>query len=90
VVGGERLSSALAHTSAVTASTVQLVRAGEATGDLAGMLEHAARIEGEWAEQRVKALVRIVEPVMILVFGVIVAVIAASLLQAVYSVRPVA
>jgi general secretion pathway protein F len=90
VVAGERLSSALTHTDALTASTVQLVRAGEATGDLAGMLEHASRIEGEWAEQRVKGLVRIVEPILILIFGVIVAVIAASLLQAVYSVRPVA
>ena len=90
VVGGERLSAALAHVDALTVSTVQLVRAGEATGDLATMLSHAARIEGEWAEQRVKSLVRIVEPVLILVFGIIVAVIAASLLQAVYSVRPVA
>ena len=90
VVSGERLSTSLAHTSALTPSTVQLVRAGEATGDLAAMLDHAARIEGDWAEERVKGLVRIIEPVLILVFGAIVALIAAALLQAVYSVRPVA
>ena len=90
VVGGERLSSALARTRALTPAAIQLVRAGEATGDLASMLDHAARLEGEWAEERVKSLVRLLEPALILVFGAIVALIAAALLQAVYGVRPVA
>jgi type II secretory pathway component PulF len=37
----------------------------------------------------VRTLVRVIEPSLIVVFGGIVAVIAAALLQAVYSVRPV-
>ena len=89
VIGGERLSSALRATDALTLGSVQLVRAGEATGRLAEMLEQAGKIEGEWTMERVNALVRIIEPALILVFGVIVATIAAALLQAVYSVRPV-
>ena len=89
VIGGERLSSALRATDALTPGAVQLVRAGEATGRLAEMLEHAGRIESDWTTDRVNALVRVIEPALILLFGVVVAVIAAALLQAVYSVRPV-
>jgi general secretion pathway protein F len=88
VIGGERLSAALARTHAGSAGLVQLVRAGEATGDLAPMLAHAARLDAEFAEARVRALVRAIEPTLILLFGAIVALIAAALLQAVYSVRP--
>jgi general secretion pathway protein F len=89
VIGGERLSSALRATDALTPGSVQLVRAGEATGRVAEMLEQAGKIEGEWTMERVNALVRIIEPALILIFGAIVATIAAALLQAVYSVRPV-
>lgn len=88
VIEGERLSSALARTSAGSAGLVQLVRAGEATGELAPMLAHAAKLDAEFAEARVRALVRSIEPALILAFGAIVALIAAALLQAVYSVRP--
>ncbi len=52
------------------------------------MLAHAARIEDDRAEQRVRSLVRVLEPAMIIVFGGVVALVAAALLQAVYSVRP--
>jgi general secretion pathway protein F len=89
VIGGERLSAALQATEALTPGTVHLVRAGEATGHLGEMLDRAGQIEGEWAAERVKAMVRVIEPALILVFGAIVAVIAAALLQAVYSVRPI-
>ena len=89
VIAGERLSAAIEAHGALTPTVVQLIRAGEATGDLAGMLDHAARLERELAEERVKAFVQVLEPALIVLFGGIVAVIAASLLQAVYSVRPV-
>lgn len=88
VIAGERLSSALARTGAGSEGLIQLVRAGEATGELAPMLGHAARLDAEFAEARVRALVRLIEPSLILVFGAIVALVAAALLQAVYSVRP--
>jgi type II secretory pathway component PulF len=52
------------------------------------MLEHASRIESERAERIVKAAVRLVEPALIIVFGGLVALVAAALLQAVYAVRP--
>jgi general secretion pathway protein F len=67
---------------------VRLVRAGEETGRLAELLDHAARIEAERAQEQTRAIVRLLEPGIILAFGGIVALVAAALLQAVYSVRP--
>jgi type II secretory pathway component PulF len=52
------------------------------------MLAHAARLEREYAVGRTKALVRLLEPSLILIFGGIVAFVAAALLQALYSIRP--
>jgi len=72
----------------MTPTAVRLVQAGEETGRLAHMLAHAATLEREQAERKLHAAVRLLEPGMILVFGGIVAVVAAALLQAIYSVRP--
>jgi general secretion pathway protein F len=88
VTRGESLSRAFAEHDAVTRPAVQLTAAGERSGDLAGMLAHASRIEDERAQLRVRALVRLIEPALIVMFGVGVALVAAALLQAVYSVRP--
>lgn len=85
---GERLSRALDETGSATATVVRLVRAGEETGRLAAMLAHASRMESDEATRRVRAAVRLVEPALILVFGLVIALIAAALLQAIYSVRP--
>jgi type II secretory pathway component PulF len=52
------------------------------------MLQQAARLEREQASERVKALVRVLEPGLILVFGGLIALVAAALLQAMYSIRP--
>jgi len=88
VIGGSRLSSALAAQSAVTDVAARLVRAGEESGSLVSMLSHAARLESERASDRVRAGVRLLEPSLILIFGAVVALVAAALLQAIYSVRP--
>jgi general secretion pathway protein F len=88
VVTGQRISRALAESDALTPTAVRLVGAGEETGRLAELLEHAARIERERAQEITRAAVRLLEPGLILVFGALVALVAAALLQAVYSVRP--
>jgi general secretion pathway protein F len=90
VLAGETLSRALDLSRAVPSSTVQLLRAGEATGDVAAMLLYAARLDRERTRTELTAMVRLVEPAMILLFGGIVSLVAAALLQAVYAVRPVA
>lgn len=88
VVVGARPSAALLTEGALTPVAARLVRAGEETGALAAMLAHAARLETERATQRVRAAVRLLEPALILAFGGLVALVAAALLQAIYSVRP--
>jgi general secretion pathway protein F len=85
---GERLSAAVDRERALTTTAVRLIRAGEETGRLAAMLDHAARIEGERATHLVKNAVRLLEPALILGFGALVALVAAALMQAVYAVRP--
>ena len=52
------------------------------------MLAHAGRLERESMTQRLRTAVRLIEPLMILAFGGLVALVAAALLQALYSVRP--
>ena len=89
VVAGQGIAASLEAGNAVTPTAVRLIRTGEETGRLAPMLAHAARLEDTRAEQSVRSLVRVLEPAMIVVFGGIVALVAAALLQAVYSVRPV-
>lgn len=88
VIVGQRLSCALEAAEATTPTTARLVRAGEETGALATMLIHAARLESDRAEQLVKSAVRLLEPALIIAFGGLVALVAAALLQAIYSVRP--
>ena len=89
VLTGETLSRALSLSEAVPPSAIQLIRAGEATGDVSAMLIYSAKLDRERVQTELRALVRFVEPVMILAFGGLVALVAASLLQAVYAVRPV-
>lgn len=90
VVSGMSLSSALDRTRAVTPTAIKLARAGEESGRLASMLSHAARIEQQSADQTVRVAIRMLEPMLLLAFACAVALIAAALLQAIYSIRPVA
>lgn len=85
---GSRLSAALVAHEASTSVVDRLVKAGEESGRLGAMLAHAARIERERAMRRLQSAVRMIEPSLIVVFGGIVALVAAALLQALYSARP--
>jgi general secretion pathway protein F len=88
ISAGQPLSAALEGSHATTLTAVRLVRAGEESGRLTAMLAHAARIEQQRVDQAIRAAVRMLEPSILLVFAGMVAVIAAALLQAIYSVRP--
>jgi len=88
VVVGQGIARALAVAGALTPTTIRLVQAGEETGRLSAMFAHASVLERDQADRRLHAAVRLLEPGLILVFGGIVALVAAALLQAIYSVRP--
>lgn len=85
---GEPLATALKRHAALTPVALRLAAFGERAGRQAAFLEHAARLESSAAQRAIQRTVTLLEPVMILLFGAVVAFVAAALLQAVYSVRP--
>lgn len=89
VAEGAALSAALASSGAVTAVAVKLAHIGEGSGRLAALLSRAADLDEQTAERRLRTLVSLLEPALILAFALVVALVAAAILQAIYSVRPV-
>jgi type II secretory pathway component PulF len=88
VNGGASLADALSAENAVTVAAARLTKAGEEAGNTPAMLAHAGSLERDRAERIVRTCVRLLEPVLLLLFAGVVGVIAAALLQAVYSIRP--
>lgn len=83
---GGSLSEALSSSKLFPKSMVQIVSVGEKTGRLAILLESASmRIEND-VDARLKSLVSIVEPVMIVFMGTIVGTITISIISPIYSV----
>jgi general secretion pathway protein F len=85
---GGTLSAALLRHRAMLPSALQLVAVGEASGQLGQMFRRAGALAGTEAERRLRTLVSLVEPGLVVFFGGMVAFVAAALLQAVYSLRP--
>jgi len=88
VAEGQGLAAALGATRAVTETTIQLAAIGEGSGRLPALLRQAAALEETQAATRLRSLVGLLEPALIIAFAAFVAFIAAALLQAIYSVRP--
>lgn len=88
ISAGSQVGRALLGRAAVTQLAARLVSAGEETGELAGMVNYAGRLERSRTERITRSAVRLIEPLLILVFAGIVALVAAALLQAVYAVKP--
>ena len=85
IARGERVSESLAG--ALPPLAVELLSAGEESGRLPEMCARVAAVHEEAAQRSVRTLVKLIEPVLILVFGVIVGFIALAMLQAIYSVN---
>lgn len=85
---GQSVASAFRDSAALTPLVLRMMQAGEESGRLSSMLRHGARLEHERGERLTRTAVRLLEPALILVFGGLVALVAAALLQAVYAVRP--
>jgi type II secretory pathway component PulF len=88
VAEGAGLSAALTAAEALTPAALQLAAIGDAAGRLPDLLERAAHLEDALADRRVRTLVALLEPALILAFAAVVAFVAAALLQAMYSLRP--
>ena len=79
VAQGGRLSEAMAHTSRFPPLLVQLCATGEDSGMLATMLARAAELLGEELETRIASTSRLIEPLVVVLMGVVIGVILVAM-----------
>lgn len=87
LVKGLPLSQALKGAPEIPAMLIQMVEAGEASGDLAGML---AMVAGEFEAEsavRVEVMMNLLEPLLIVVMGVVVGGIMVGVLLPIYEMN---
>ena len=83
---GSALHRAIAQGTLFPPVLARLVAVGEESSRLAEFLERAAELCEERAERMLQRLVALIEPAMILLFGLLIAFVALSLLQALYGI----
>jgi len=88
VVRGHPLGQALEEERALTPAAAKMIRLGDASGTVGVLARKAGTHLAEETRRTIQTLVGLFEPALILVLGGGIALIAASLLRAVYSVRP--
>lgn len=88
VIAGSSLHAALAAEPVFDDAFRALVATGEEAGRLADFLERAAGWFAQRTERAAQRLVALVEPTMVVVFGLVIAGVALSLLQAIYGINP--
>ena len=82
VRSGGRLAPALAAERALPSLAVELVTIGEESGQLESMLGKVAQTFETRVEQRLKRLLTLLEPVLILGLGAVIALVIVSILMA--------
>lgn len=83
---GSALHRAVGEGSLFPPILARLIAVGEESGRLADFLERAAEFCDERAERALQRVVALIEPAMILLFGILIAFVALSLLQALYGI----
>jgi general secretion pathway protein F len=86
---GVGLGRALAVTKAFPPVLVRLIEVGEATGDLSKMLGHAAANQSREVERRATAAATLIEPMLILIMGVIVLGIVLAVLMPIIEINQI-
>ncbi|HUS91866.1 MAG TPA: type II secretion system F family protein [Phycisphaerae bacterium] len=82
---GSSVSEELAHHKLVPGTVVHMVAAGEKTGQLAKVMDRVADFCEEELKVAVKAVTSLIEPLMIIIMGIIIGGIAMALLLPVFS-----
>ncbi len=90
VRSGHSLSAALASQQAFSDTAISLVQVGEESGELPTMLRSLATLYEDTGRQRMKQFLLMLEPIAILLIGVVVGGIVASIMLAITSVNQVA
>ena len=90
VRSGHSLSNALSTQQAFSDTAISLVQVGEESGELPTMLRSLATLYEDTGRQRMKQFLLLLEPAAILLIGVVVGGIVASIMLAITSVNQVA
>ena len=90
VKAGKRMSSALDNTGMFTPMVIQMIRVGEESGSLGEMMLELAKVFDGHVQSNVKRALALLEPVLILSMGVIIAFIIISILMGILSVNDLA
>jgi general secretion pathway protein F len=90
VKAGKRMSVALADTGMFTPMVIQMIRVGEESGSLDEMMLELAKVFDGHVQSGVKRGLALLEPVLILGMGFIIAVIIISILMGILSVNDLA
>jgi type II secretory pathway component PulF len=86
VKAGKPISEALSGTNEIPGIMVQMMRVGEETGELGSILKTLATFYSREVRVAVDALVDVIEPAMIVLLGLGVAVLLASVLIPIYNI----
>ena len=90
VKAGKRMSVALADTGLFTPMVIQMIRVGEESGSLGQMLLELAKVFDGRVQSGVKRGLALLEPVLILGMGFLIAIIIISILMGILSVNDLA
>lgn len=90
VKAGKRMSSALQKTNMFTPMVIQMIRVGEESGSLGEMMLELAKVFDANVQSSVKRALTMLEPVLILFMGVVIAFIIISILMGILSVNDLA
>ncbi len=85
MLSGEGFSAPLESTGLFPRLVIQIVRVGEETGNLDNNLEQAAEHYAEEVDYRLKQLIAVLEPALVIVVGLMVGFIAISVIAPMYS-----
>jgi type IV pilus assembly protein PilC len=84
MLGGEGLARPMAKHPIFLPMMVQMVRVGEETGNMDSTLHSVAQSYEAEAEDRTKAMIGMIQPVMTIAIGLVVALVALSMVSAMY------
>ncbi len=90
VKSGKRMSEALNETQAFTPMVIQMVRVGEESGRLDDMMLELARVYDSDVQAGVKRALTLLEPILILTMGGVIALIIIAILMGILSVNDLA
>lgn len=90
VKGGIALSLALEQEQVITPTTINLIRVGEKTGDLASTLSSVSKLYDQASKNRMKSVLALIEPIAILVIGSAIGTIILGIVLAITSANDIA